>query len=72
MKKKIFYLLVLIFYMSFFSSARQSDSICNENSPCPLDPPDRPGKLKCVKQPQPVREETGFDFSPFSLFLFSR
>jgi hypothetical protein len=62
MKKKIFYLPVLILCMCFFSSARQNGSIADNDSPC------RPGKLKCTKQPQPERKNTGFDWSPLQLF----
>lgn len=65
MKQTFFYILTFICCLSFFSFARQSRKICYNNSSS------QPCKLKCEKERRPAKEETGFDFSPFNLFLFS-
>lgn len=65
MKRKTFYLLVLVCFLSVFSSAKQTGYSCK--------------KIGCIMEgsalQQPVKSEQksgmGFDLSPLQLFVFN-
>jgi hypothetical protein len=64
MKKRVIYLVVFIFCLSYFSLAKQSGKNCDGDT-------GRPAVRVVEKQKQAAAKPKGFDPLPFRIFIFS-
>ncbi len=65
MKQKIFYILILICSISFFSSAKQTGKNCDKRTCCNMSKP-----VTTKQDRSKMAKEADFDLPPLQLLMF--